>query len=555
MFKKLFENVSLFALLVSGIILIFSGSLRIGVSTDEPYYLESAENYFQSGWYLPDSYLEEYKDREHENLNLYVYGPVQDIISHKLNVFLGNEDQDLISLSVKAYEIRHLTTTLIFCLLLIFTYLTIYIYTRSFKYSILSVIILLSIPELAGHSMFNQKDVVVAVGVTILTYSLFLLSLEKIIYFYVFGIIGMVLSLGSRPGIWVLVILLIFGYLLLVVIYKKSLFELIKTFFMLIILLFFSIAILQSIYPKLYTDKTALLKNSFSNSQVYWAYHDTLTNGRIEKYPLSARYIPDWIITELPMGLLFLFILASCFLTYLFFLNIFSKHEFPSSALILLLIVQSYSLPVYVVLFNANLYSGLRHILFIFPAIGLLIAVAIIKIDPLIKSEKLKVIFGAGIILYMLFINIEQWRLHPYSYAYVSEIRTLNKVNNNWPTDYWRLSYRELVPKVGTDGLAVCNPFLLVNGQHRGGLLTGWPDSKDNNCKDDLRFNPYLDRLGINSKLNLMNNREFYYIRSNEFGYNIPDNCTRGDEVKRNLRGRKLMMSYVAICKDPVLPQ
>lgn len=65
MFKKLFENVSLFALLVSGIILIFSGSLRIGVSTDEPYYLESAENYFQSGWYLPDSYLEEYKDREH----------------------------------------------------------------------------------------------------------------------------------------------------------------------------------------------------------------------------------------------------------------------------------------------------------------------------------------------------------------------------------------------------------------------------------------------------------------------------------------------------------
>jgi hypothetical protein len=416
------------------------------------------------------------------------------------------------------------------------------------------VIILLSIPELVGHSMFNQKDVAVAVGITITTYSLYLLSLEKRIYFYFFGIIGMVLSLGSRPGIWILIVFLIFGYLLLVVIYKRTWLELLKNLLMNMVVAVFSITILQIIYPKLYTDKIILLKNSLTNSQTYWAYHETLTNGRIEKYPLSNKYVPDWIVTELPFGLLILFVFASIFLIYFLFSKVFSKQEFSSSTLIFLLMIQSYSLPIYIILFNANLYSGLRHILFIFPSIGLLIAVAIIRVEPFIKSKNLKEIFGAGLILYLFFVNIEQWKLHPYSYVYVSEIRTLKKVNNNWPTDYWRLSYRELVPKVGADGLAVCNPFLLVAGQHAGGILTGWPDSRDNNCKDDLRFNPFIDTLGTDSYLRLESDREFYYIRSNEFGYNIPNNCVRVDEVKRKLRDRKLMLSYVAICQDLKTP-
>ncbi len=541
-------------MLVSGVILVVSGPFKLGVSTDEPYYLESAQNYFQSGWYLPDLYLQEYKDRELENINLYVYGPIQDIISHKLNVVLGNEEQNFISSDVRAHEIRHLTTAFIFGLLLILTYITIFIYTQSHKYSILSVIILLSIPELVGHSMFNQKDVAVAVGITITTYSLYLLSLEKRIYFYFFGIIGMVLSLGSRPGIWILIVFLIFGYLLLVVIYKRTWLELLKNLLMNMVVAVFSITILQIIYPKLYTDKIILLKNSLTNSQTYWAYHETLTNGRIERYPLSNKYVPDWIVTELPFGLLILFVFASIFLIYFLFSKVFSKQEFSSSTLIFLLMIQSYSLPIYIILFNANLYSGLRHILFIFPSIGLLIAVAIIRVEPFIKSKNLKEIFGAGLILYLFFVNIEQWKLHPYSYVYVSEIRTLKKVNNNWPTDYWRLSYRELVPKVGADGLAVCNPFLLVAGQHPGGILTGWPDSRDNNCKDDLRFNPFIDTLGTDSYLRLESDREFYYIRSNEFGYNIPNNCVRVDEVKRKLRDRKLMLSYVAICQDLKTP-
>ena len=131
-------------------------------------------------------------------------------------------------------------------------------------------------------------------------------------------------------------------------------------------------------------------------------------------------------------------------------------------------------------------------------------------------------------------------------------MRTLDEVNGNWPTDFWRLSYRELAPRVDKDGLSVCNPFLLENGQHIDDKLRGWPFSKNNLCENDPRFKPYLESAGQTNNLKLRNDLQYWYIRSNDFGYNIPSNCELVDEVSRMLRGRKLMMSYLTLCEYPL---
>lgn len=350
------------------------------------------------------------------------------------------------------------------------TYILIKKLTGKNRYALLTIVIFLSIPELIGHAMFNQKDLSVAVGVSLFTYSLIWLQKNKIIPFFIYGLTGVILSVGSRPGIWILLFTLFMGSLIFNIYARKSIKEILRYFFWVTALLTSGIVILIAIYPNLYAN---FLSKSFTNSSRYWAYHDTLTNGRIEKYPISLRYIPEWLITELPFGLLIISLISVLFLG----MKIFQKKSTESESLInlfsLLLLIQAFSIPIYVTFFGSNLYSGLRQILFIFPAIGLLIVLYIYQISKNFNNNRSTVFLALVFYAYLALINYEQWRIAPYSYAYVSEIRTMKEVNNNWPTDFWRLSYRELVPKVSQNGLAVCNPFLLENGQHKDDFLRG----------------------------------------------------------------------------------
>jgi hypothetical protein len=546
------EIIILVLLAVSGIVIQVFGATKVGVSTDEPYYVEATENYLNYGWYLPDDYLEEFKNRELEHPNIYVYGPIPDVLSHKVNVYLGNEEKNVLSVDAAAYQVRHIFISFLFIGFLSITYFVIHTITKSHKFALLAVVILLSIPELVGHSMFNQKDVSVAIGVTLFTYSLILINTKKYLSTIFVGVLGIILSLGSRPGIWTLIVVLLIGFLVFNLFVNRSWAKLIKELFISVVTILISIIILIWLYPNLFSNFFGLLIKSFTNSSKYWAFHDTLTNGRIEKYPISKLYIPDWLITELPVFLLVIFLLATLYFTYQIFAFRSNSKDQVINLFGFLLLIQILAIPIYIFFFSSNLYSGLRQILFIFPAVGLIITLVLYRADMNFRDSTLKFLASFGFYSYLALINYEQSRLFPFSYAYVSEVRTLDEVNNNWPTDFWRLSYRELVTKVDKDGLAVCNPFLLENGQHVDDKLRGWPFSRNNLCDNDPRFKPYLESAGQASNLILKNDLQYWYIRSNDFGYNIPSNCKLIDEVSRMLRGKKLMMSYLTLCEYPL---
>ena len=551
-FSYKIEIIILLLLAVSGIAIQVFGATKVGVSTDEPYYVEATENYLNYGWYLPDGYLEEFKNRELEHPNTYVYGPIPDVLSHKVNVYLGNEEKNVLSVNAASYQVRHVIISFLFIGFCAITYFVIYTITKSHKFSLLAVVILLSIPELVGHSMFNQKDVSVAIGVTLFTYSLILVNIKRYLSGIFVGVLGITLSLGSRPGIWILIMVLLIGFLVFNLFVNSSWAKLIKEFSIAVVTILISIIILIWLYPNLFSNFFGLFIKSFTNSSKYWAFHDTLTNGRIEKYPISKFYISDWLITELPI-----FLLAAFFISTIFFVYQILSFKKNSQDLVInlfgyLLLIQILAIPIYIFFFGSNLYSGLRQILFIFPAIGLIIALALYCADLKLKDSLVKVFASFGFYGYLALISYEQSQIFPFSYAYVSEVRTLDEVNGNWPTDFWRLSYRELAPRVDKDGLSVCNPFLLENGQHIDDKLRGWPFSKNNLCENDPRFKPYLESAGQTNNLKLRNDLQYWYIRSNDFGYNIPSNCELVDEVSRMLRGKKLMMSYLTLCEYPL---
>lgn len=546
------EIIILVLLAIFGTVILVFGAVKVGVSTDEPYYVEATENYLNYGWYLSDQYLEESKNRELEHPNVYVYGPVPDIFSHKLNVYFGNEKTNILSRDSASHQVRHVFISLLFMGFLAITFFVINGITKSLKFSLLTVVILLSIPELVGHSMFNQKDVSVAIGVTLFTYSLILINTKKNLSALFIGVLGIILSLGSRPGIWLLIIVLLIGSLIFNLFLNRSWAQVIKELSLALFTILIGVIVLIWIYPNLFLNFLDLLIKSYTNSSKYWAFHDTLTNGRIEKYPISKFYIPDWLITELPIFLLVAFLISTLYFIYQTFSFNRNSQDVVINLFGFLLLIQIFTIPIYIFFFSSNLYSGLRQILFIFPAIGLLVSLALYRADKNLKESLVTVFASLSFYGYLALINYEQLKIFPFSYAYVSEVRTLDEVNDNWPTDFWRLSYRELAPKVDKNGLAVCNPFLLENGQHIDDKLRGWPFSENNLCENDPRFEPYLKDIGQTSNLKLNNDLQYWYIRSNDFGYNIPSNCTLVDEVSRSLRGKRLMMSYLSLCEYPL---
>ena len=407
-FSYKIEIIILLLLAVSGIAIQVFGATKVGVSTDEPYYVEATENYLNYGWYLPDGYLEEFKNRELEHPNTYVYGPIPDVLSHKVNVYLGNEEKNVLSVNAASYQVRHVIISFLFIGFCAITYFVIYTITKSHKFSLLAVVILLSIPELVGHSMFNQKDVSVAIGVTLFTYSLILVNIKRYLSGIFVGVLGITLSLGSRPGIWILIMVLLIGFLVFNLFVNSSWAKLIKEFSIAVVTILISIIILIWLYPNLFSNFFGLFIKSFTNSSKYWAFHDTLTNGRIEKYPISKFYISDWLITELPI-----FLLAAFFISTIFFVYQILSFKKNSQDLVInlfgyLLLIQILAIPIYIFFFGSNLYSGLRQILFIFPAIGLIIALALYCADLKLKDSLVKVFASFGFYGYLALISYEQ---------------------------------------------------------------------------------------------------------------------------------------------------
>lgn len=184
-----------------------------------------------------------------------------------------------------------------------------------------------------------------------------------------------------------------------------------------------------------------------------------------------------------------------------------------------------------IVLSNASLYDGLRHVLF---AIPLIIIVFFMAIDYVIVSCGRIVRLGilTLICIEMALFGVDNFRLFPYNYVYFNLATRYNIDISRYETDFWGFSLHEAVtrsfPYEKPNGPIVGNPHHIVGASLPEGV---WSMNKDDSRSTNYK-GPYI------------------YISYSRGGSIPPENCNTVYEVFRSLiGGPPLLLSYVSHCE------
>ena len=268
-----------------------------------------------------------------------------------------------------------------------------------------------AIPMWTGHAMFNPKDTPVAVGNTLMTLGLagmVLMAGERnprgsgargVLLALIFGI---TLMLGTRPGMWPGLAAGSRGVLVILAVGRRL------DRWVLDGTLGGAIGVVRrslELYPKVFSHPIAMLSASVGQSQ---RFPHGVASGRGYMFERTAIEWPLLLLGFLVAGTVF----AAVF-------SVRSMKSAPRRAAIFALVgVQAYALVAAAVITNANLYDGLRQMLFAVPAQAVLATVGIAAVASWRarpgRGSGSSAASRCGALLPM----IVQARLYPYQYAY-----------------------------------------------------------------------------------------------------------------------------------------
>ena len=129
--------------------------------------------------------------------------------------------------------------------------------------------------------------------------------------------------------------------------------------------------------------------------------------------------------------------------------------------------LQGVVLPVGIVVSGAVLYDGIRHLLFMIPALLALPAVALALLDRRATraGSRLRVALPLGAVVVVAASLAASIRWAPYAYAFINPVAGWDKNHRSWELDYWGVSAREGVRRVREAGF---DPVYVVPSQQPG---------------------------------------------------------------------------------------
>ncbi len=96
-----------------------------------------------------------------------------------------------------------------------------------------------------------------------------------------------------------------------------------------------------------------------------------------------------------------------------------------------------------VVVQRAQIYDGIRHLLFVLPPAAVLVGGALVQLGERLRKS-LRVVGGVLLGAYLLSVMGMMLRLHPYQYTYYNEWAWIRgNPAEQYETEYWATSYRE----------------------------------------------------------------------------------------------------------------
>lgn len=330
---------------------------------------------------------------------------------------------------------------------------------------------LMTTPLWAGLAAVNYKDAPVAGGLSMLSAGLiFSHTCRRSWVRWMLGVtlttIGAFVTVATRPAMWpaclliALITLLIYAWITW---RDRQLRRLLPTAGSILIAGTATVFLLAISNPIARMNVLQWLGDSVATGQALADHIDTWANGEmLDSSDLPLWYVPGWLLAQLPIPTI-----AAGALATLMIVASVSRRPWSiprrSIASTTPLFAQGVVIPALLVASGAALYDGIRHLLFILPALIGIFAIGIAGLQywadtgapwrrwvPPVSSVAVGV---SGI------IAISVW--FPYQYAYINPIAGWNREDPQWDLDYWGLSSIEGVERIQDEtGLpVVVQPF------------------------------------------------------------------------------------------------
>ncbi|RNL78677.1 hypothetical protein EFL95_06225 [Nocardioides marmorisolisilvae] len=511
---------------VAGVVMGFLGALRTGTSWDEPFHVMRLRNYLDHGLFSLD-WSSSPSDPES---NTVVYGPVAMLLLHGLGVLSGVEHANTVSTSPAAYEVRHVGVFLIGMAGTAAAAAITRILLGSWRWGLVTAATLLALPMWTGHLMFNIKDVPVATGYTVTT--LALIAMVAPVHgnrlLRVTGLAaGVVLMVGTRPAMFSAVLA---GVAILAVGVlatgrfgngRTALAEAASG------VVVAALALL-AIYPKVFSDPFNLLQSAEQSAHF---------RGGSEA---AVAYVPFFVAAQVPLLLQGFFVVG--LVAVIGFARSSWRTDPEQTTRYTLVLAQLLALPLVAVLKQSDLYNGLRQLLFASPAWAIIATLGLARAVRWARERGRTRILGGIAAAALVLPVLDQVSLFPYQYTYYNA--ALDATNVHVPSDYWRVSTRELIGSLPRNGQIVCSPTRVGDTAYR------FAQDTSVDCRTD-ELGPLASRWSAEglSTNELLPHDAFYVIVDR--GHPTPGNCTRLASVDRTRHLRTLSMTYAARCTLP----
>ena len=397
----------------------------------------------------------------------------------------------------------------------------------SWKLALLGTIFLVSSPRIFAESFYNSKDVIFMYFFVINTFCA-LNFLEKpnksnaLLLAFVSA-----LCIGVRIGGIILTFLVLY-FLWIKYLRKDYKFKITNSLLTFLFFLFFFVILF---WPSLWENP---IKNVINAITSFMKYEHGMFNFYLGNFISSKanywHYIPLWIAITTPVLIIIFFIYGfSLSIRRIFYRLIKIKHkddlndlwrgssEFQDLIFTILVFA-----PLFLtIIFQSTLYSGWRHLYFIYPFIILigLNALRIIYIRfNLAKADNVKRILNLIISFFIISNFYWLYKNHPFQNTYFNFFAG-EKPHNNFEVDYWGLSNRFVLEKILNEdkkqNIKVSAISVTSLGQNFH-ILTTEQKRRIHYSKDlessDYIINNNIFILGDKNKLKkLPNNFDIYY--------------------------------------------
>ena len=528
---------------------MFHGAVSTGYTWDEHTHVQRLQNWFDSGWYLPNWEMDDVAEpAQRPTPRQSVYGPSYALIAHGLNVMVGHEAFGELASTAEANDVRHLAVSLLGLVTAVAVGAIGWLLTRSAIAAAWSAAALLSLPRWVGHSMFNPKDIPVAAGYTLATLALIIglaawargqsrYGTAVLAGLSMFS--GVVVGVGTRTGMWVLVALTVasYGLLRLAQAWRQRVPPLLREDLGILAGGLMGLACVFLLSPRVARTPFWWFYQSIRGSSDFQHGGSTLTAGQLLETNPPWWYLPAWIGATTPL-LIGLVVVAG---TTAILARVLSKapgdpphdptgRRFNRAEAGWILVMQQALLgPTAAIALQAAIYNGLRQHIYVLPALAALSGYGAWWLLDRARSRSKAAVVGTVTVLAVALAvpTIDQLRLHPFQYVYVNEIA--GPVDGRWTADYWMVAAREAIQRIPAGEEVRC-------GWRRGGCYRG--------------VGPYSIEQGNHPTEGNIHSGEIWFIERTANRHRVPDGCREVDNVTRPLRSQEVTIAYVLACPE-----